>query len=191
MVRILDPGTLRHTGADRGLEQPQLPDRPAAHRRYRGKMATSGHYVGTNLGDPDSLRKLAQSQGVPGEKVEKGSRLEGAIRRGRTPRARGVPTSSTSRPIATAAAPSPPGTRSSTWLRRRSVRPEGFLSRAGDAQMGAAELQARHNRGYSEAGMCKLGLSLSLAAVTILACSGVPEEKMTRHELAPERFHRC
>ena len=33
--------------------------------------------------------------------------------------------------------------------------------------------------------MCKLGLSLSLAAVTILACSGVPEEKMTRHELAP------
>ena len=46
-------------------------------------MAASGHYVGMHLGDPDiAFTKLAESQGVPGEKVERAQGLEGALRRG-------------------------------------------------------------------------------------------------------------
>ena len=54
-----------------------------AYNRYKGKMAASGHYVGMYLGDPDiDFVKLAESQGVPGEKVEQGHELEAALRRG-------------------------------------------------------------------------------------------------------------
>jgi benzoylformate decarboxylase len=54
-----------------------------AYYRYKGKMASSGHYVGMYLGDPDiDFVKLAESQGVPGEKVEQGHELETALRRG-------------------------------------------------------------------------------------------------------------
>jgi benzoylformate decarboxylase len=54
-----------------------------SYHRYQGKMASSGHYVGMHLGDPDiDFAKLAQSQGVPGAKVESGAELEQAIRRG-------------------------------------------------------------------------------------------------------------
>ena len=46
-------------------------------------MAKSGHYPGMYLGDPDiDFVKLAGSQGVPGERVEKGDQLEAALRRG-------------------------------------------------------------------------------------------------------------
>ena len=38
---------------------------------YKGRMAASGHYAGMYLGDPDiDFAKLAESQGVKGEKVE-------------------------------------------------------------------------------------------------------------------------
>jgi len=54
-----------------------------SYHRYRGKMASSGHYVGMHLGDPDiDFVRLAESQGVPGAKVESGAELERAIRRG-------------------------------------------------------------------------------------------------------------
>jgi thiamine pyrophosphate-dependent acetolactate synthase large subunit-like protein len=54
-----------------------------AYHEYQGKMAASGHYVGMHLGDPDiDFAKLAESQGVPGEKVERAQELEGALRRG-------------------------------------------------------------------------------------------------------------
>ena len=54
-----------------------------AYHEYQGKMAASGHYVGMYLGDPDiDFAKLAESQGVPGEKVERAQELEGALRRG-------------------------------------------------------------------------------------------------------------
>ena len=54
-----------------------------AYNRYKGKMASSGHYVGMYLGDPDiDFVKLAESQGVPGEKVEQGHEVEAALRRG-------------------------------------------------------------------------------------------------------------
>jgi benzoylformate decarboxylase len=54
-----------------------------AYHEYQGKMAASGHYVGMYLGDPDiDFVKLAESQGVRGEKVERGQELEGALRRG-------------------------------------------------------------------------------------------------------------
>ncbi len=63
-----------------------------AYSRYKGKMATSGHYVGMYLGDPDiDFVKLAESQGVPGEKVEKGHQLEDALRRGRDATSSGSP----------------------------------------------------------------------------------------------------
>jgi benzoylformate decarboxylase len=54
-----------------------------AYHGYQGEMAASGHYVGMYLGDPDiDFAKLAESQGVPGEKVERARELEGALRRG-------------------------------------------------------------------------------------------------------------
>jgi thiamine pyrophosphate-dependent acetolactate synthase large subunit-like protein len=53
------------------------------YHRYGGKMAKSGHYPGMYLGDPDiDFVQLAGSQGVPGERVEKGHQLEAALRRG-------------------------------------------------------------------------------------------------------------
>lgn len=54
-----------------------------AWARYKGKMEQSGHYPGMYLGNPDiDFVKLAESQGVGGEKVVKGADLESAIRRG-------------------------------------------------------------------------------------------------------------
>ena len=54
-----------------------------SYHEYQGKMAASGHYVGMYLGDPDiDFVKLAESQGVPGVKVERAQELEGALRRG-------------------------------------------------------------------------------------------------------------
>jgi thiamine pyrophosphate-dependent acetolactate synthase large subunit-like protein len=54
-----------------------------AFSRYHGKMEQSGHYAGMYLGAPviDFVR-LAESQGLRGEKVTRGSDLEAAIRRG-------------------------------------------------------------------------------------------------------------
>jgi benzoylformate decarboxylase len=54
-----------------------------AYHRYQGKMAKTGHYVGMYLGDPDiDFVALAKSQGVPGERVERGDQLEAALKRG-------------------------------------------------------------------------------------------------------------
>jgi benzoylformate decarboxylase len=54
-----------------------------SYHRYKGKMASTGHYVGMYLGDPDiSFVKLAESQGVPGEKVDNTDQVQAAIRRG-------------------------------------------------------------------------------------------------------------
>ena len=52
-------------------------------RRYKGRMAASGHYLATYLGDPDvDFVKLAESQGVKGEKAAGAEQLESALRRG-------------------------------------------------------------------------------------------------------------
>ncbi len=54
-----------------------------AYYRYQGKMAKNGHYVGMYLGDPDiDFVSLVKSQGVPGERVERGDQLEAALKRG-------------------------------------------------------------------------------------------------------------
>lgn len=54
-----------------------------AFHRYEGKMAKSGHYPGMYLGDPDvDFVKLAESQGVAGERVTRGGDLEAALKRG-------------------------------------------------------------------------------------------------------------
>ncbi|MBI1790033.1 MAG: thiamine pyrophosphate-binding protein [Acidobacteria bacterium] len=54
-----------------------------AYHNYGGKMASSGHYAGMYLGDPDiDFVKLGESQGVKGEKVTAPSELEPALRRG-------------------------------------------------------------------------------------------------------------
>jgi thiamine pyrophosphate-dependent acetolactate synthase large subunit-like protein len=54
-----------------------------AYYNYKGKMATSGHYAGMYLGDPNiDFVKLAESQGVAGEKVERGDQIEPALKRG-------------------------------------------------------------------------------------------------------------
>ena len=54
-----------------------------AYSRYRGKMEQNGHYAGMYLGAPEiDFVKLAESQGVGGEKVTKGADLEAAIKRG-------------------------------------------------------------------------------------------------------------
>src|SRR5260370_30170882 len=46
-------------------------------------MAKSGKYAGMYLGNPDiDFVKLAESQGVSGERVERGGNLREAIRRG-------------------------------------------------------------------------------------------------------------
>jgi thiamine pyrophosphate-dependent acetolactate synthase large subunit-like protein len=50
---------------------------------YKGRMASSGHYPATYLGDPDiDFVKLAEGQGVKGERVMAGSELEPALKRG-------------------------------------------------------------------------------------------------------------
>ena len=46
-------------------------------------MASSGKYPGMYLGDPDiDFVQLAASQGVRGERVERGSQIEAALKRG-------------------------------------------------------------------------------------------------------------
>jgi thiamine pyrophosphate-dependent acetolactate synthase large subunit-like protein len=46
-------------------------------------MAETGHYAGIYLGDPDiDFVKLAQSQGVAGEKVKSPEDIESALKRG-------------------------------------------------------------------------------------------------------------
>lgn len=53
-----------------------------AFHRYGGEMAKSGHYAAMYLGDPDiDFVGLAKSQGVQGEKVERGDQLETAFGR--------------------------------------------------------------------------------------------------------------
>ncbi len=50
---------------------------------YKGRMASTGHYPGMYLGDPNiDFVKLAESQGVKGERVTAGSQLEAALKRG-------------------------------------------------------------------------------------------------------------
>jgi thiamine pyrophosphate-dependent acetolactate synthase large subunit-like protein len=54
-----------------------------AQDRYQGRIAASGHYPGMFLGDPDiDFVKLAESEGVSGERVTSGSDLEAALKRG-------------------------------------------------------------------------------------------------------------
>jgi thiamine pyrophosphate-dependent acetolactate synthase large subunit-like protein len=54
-----------------------------AYDSYKGKMHKSGHYAGMYLGDPDiDFVKLAESQGVKGERVSVGTDLEAALKRG-------------------------------------------------------------------------------------------------------------
>ena len=46
-------------------------------------MASSGHYAGMYLGDPEiDFTALAASQGVKGEKAETGEELKAALKRG-------------------------------------------------------------------------------------------------------------
>ena len=55
-----------------------------AYHRYRGKMVERNRYTGMYLGDPDiDFVRLAESQGVQGERVEHGSQLDSALARGR------------------------------------------------------------------------------------------------------------
>jgi benzoylformate decarboxylase len=54
-----------------------------AYHAYKGKMAASGHYIGMYLGDPDiDFVKLADSQGVKGERVTAPNEIEAALKRG-------------------------------------------------------------------------------------------------------------
>ena len=54
-----------------------------AYHAYKGKMAASGHYIGMYLGDPDiDFVKLADSQGVKGERVTAPNEIEPALKRG-------------------------------------------------------------------------------------------------------------
>lgn len=54
-----------------------------AYDSYKGKMHKTGHYAGMYLGDPDiDFVKLAESQGVKGERVTAGADLEPALKRG-------------------------------------------------------------------------------------------------------------
>lgn len=55
-----------------------------AYYRYRGKMVERNRYTGMYLGDPDiDFVRLAEAQGVAGERVEHGSQLDEAFQRGR------------------------------------------------------------------------------------------------------------
>jgi benzoylformate decarboxylase len=54
-----------------------------AYHEYKGRMAATGHYAGMYLGDPDiDFAKLAESQGVKGERVQDPGGLEAALKRG-------------------------------------------------------------------------------------------------------------
>ncbi len=54
-----------------------------AYFAYKGRMAATDHYMGMYLGDPDiDFVKLAESQGVKGEKVTRGADIEAALKRG-------------------------------------------------------------------------------------------------------------
>jgi thiamine pyrophosphate-dependent acetolactate synthase large subunit-like protein len=54
-----------------------------AYHEYGGRMVKSGKYAGMYLGDPDiDFVKLAESQGVSGERVASGNDLRSALRRG-------------------------------------------------------------------------------------------------------------
>ncbi len=54
-----------------------------AYHQYKGRMASTGHYAGMYLGDPEiDFVKLAESQGVKGEKAATPSQLEPALKRG-------------------------------------------------------------------------------------------------------------
>lgn len=54
-----------------------------AYYAYKGRMASSDHYAGMYLGNPDiDYVKLAGSQGVSGEKVENSGQLDAALKRG-------------------------------------------------------------------------------------------------------------
>ena len=54
-----------------------------AYYQYGGRMVKSGKYAGMYLGDPDiDFVKLAESQGVSGERVASGSDLQAALKRG-------------------------------------------------------------------------------------------------------------
>jgi len=51
--------------------------------RYGGKMATTGQFAGMYLGDPDiDFVKLAESQGMKGERATTAAELETALKRG-------------------------------------------------------------------------------------------------------------
>src|SRR5262249_48181700 len=50
---------------------------------YGGRMKATGKYVGLYIGDPDiDFVKLAESQGVPGERVTAPNNLRAALTRG-------------------------------------------------------------------------------------------------------------
>jgi thiamine pyrophosphate-dependent acetolactate synthase large subunit-like protein len=54
-----------------------------SYHSYGGRMSKSGKYAGMYLGDPDiDFVKLAESQGVAGERVTNGGALREAIQRG-------------------------------------------------------------------------------------------------------------
>ncbi len=54
-----------------------------AYHAYKGRMASSDHYAGMYLGNPDiDYVKLAGSQGVSGEKVSNVGQLDAALKRG-------------------------------------------------------------------------------------------------------------
>jgi thiamine pyrophosphate-dependent acetolactate synthase large subunit-like protein len=54
-----------------------------AYHEYGGRMVNSGKYAGMYLGDPDiDFVKLAESQGVSGERVASGNDLRAALKRG-------------------------------------------------------------------------------------------------------------
>ncbi|MCL5005128.1 MAG: thiamine pyrophosphate-binding protein [Acidobacteria bacterium] len=59
---------------------------------YQGKMAATGHYAGTYLGEPGiDFVALAGSQGVRGEKVDNPQQLEPALERGKVITQEGKP----------------------------------------------------------------------------------------------------
>jgi len=54
-----------------------------SYHSYGGRMAKSGKYAGMYLGNPDiDFAKLAESQGVSGERVESGGQVRQAMQRG-------------------------------------------------------------------------------------------------------------
>ena len=54
-----------------------------AYHEYGGRMVKSGKYAGMYLGDPDiDFVKLAESQGVSGERIISGNDLRAALKRG-------------------------------------------------------------------------------------------------------------